>query len=73
MGPASARQRNAISIAFRWWADVGPFVAASETSIPPINLKKVIKFGPLLTQVSGSAHDITDNTLDGNYNNTMNV
>ena len=22
-GPSSARQRNAIEMAFRWWADVG--------------------------------------------------
>ena len=25
--PSSARQRNAILMAFRWWADDGPFIA----------------------------------------------
>ena len=27
VGPAFARQRNAISMAFRWWADGGLFTA----------------------------------------------
>ena len=34
VGPSSARQRNAISMAFRWWADDGPFIAVFGSSIP---------------------------------------
>ena len=35
VGPSSARQRNAISIAFRWQTDDGPFIAVFGSSIPP--------------------------------------
>ena len=38
--PASARHRNAISMAFRWWADGGPFIAVFGYSIPPSTKKK---------------------------------
>ena len=34
VGPSSARQRNAISMAFRWRADDGPFIAVFGSSIP---------------------------------------
>ena len=54
VGLSSARQRNAILIAFRWWADDGTMKAVFESSI---NWKKnVIKFGPPLKKLSGSAH-----------------
>ena len=69
VGPASARHRNAISMAFRWRAVGCPFMAVFWILYPPINLKKqkkknkkkqkknVFKFGPPLTYHSGSAHD----------------
>ena len=40
--PSSARQRNTISMAFRWRADDGPFIAVYASSIPPHQLKKNI-------------------------------
>ena len=61
VGPSSARQRNAISMAFNWRADDGPIKAVFGSSIPH-QLKKqkknVIKFGPPLTKLSGSAHGL---------------
>ena len=32
-GPLSTRQQNAISMAFRWWADDGPFLVAFRSSL----------------------------------------
>ena len=40
VGPSSARQRNAISMAFRWRADDVPFKAEFGSSPPPPQLKK---------------------------------
>ena len=54
-GPSSACQRSAIYMAFRWLANVGPFIAVFGSSIPSSTSKK-IKFGPPLTKFSGSAH-----------------
>ena len=34
VGPSLARQRNAISMAFPWWADDGPFIAVFGSYIP---------------------------------------
>ena len=61
VGPLSARQRNAISMAFRWQADYGPFLVAFRFS-PCLQLKKkqkknVVSVGPPLTKLSGSAHE----------------
>ena len=60
VGPSSVRQRNAISVAFRWRADDGPFKEVFGWSLYPlINLKgKNIKFEPPLTKLSGSAHGL---------------
>ena len=45
-------------MAFRWRADDGPFIVIFGFSIPS-TIKKinVIKFGPSLTKLSGSAHE----------------
>ena len=43
--------------AFRWRADDGPFIAVIWSLYPPSTKKKVIKFGPTLTKLSGSAHE----------------
>ena len=34
VGPSSARQQKAISMAFRWRADDGPFIVVFGSSIP---------------------------------------
>ena len=62
-GPLSARQRNAISMAFHWRADDGPFIAVLGSSLPSSTKKGGIKFGPPLTKLSGSAHEILHYTL----------
>ena len=50
-GPLSARQRNAVSLAGRWWP------AYSGICLDfPSTLKKIVKVGPPLTKVLGSAH-----------------
>ena len=55
--PASARQWNAISMAFRWRVDDNPFIVIFGFSITSSTEKKnFIKFGPPLTKLSGSAH-----------------
>ena len=46
-----AKQRNAIKIEFRWPADSGIWNLPSL-----INYKKVVKVGPPLAKLSGSAH-----------------
>ena len=49
----SARQRNAISMAFRWW----PILSCILILSPFNKLKKnVVSVGPPLTKLSGSAH-----------------
>ena len=44
--PPSARQRNAILMAFRWWADDGRFIAVFGSFIPH-QLKKKSNLDPL--------------------------
>ena len=60
VGPSSARQRNAISMACCRQDYDGPFLAVFRSSIPSSTKekkrKKVIKFGPPLTKLSGSPH-----------------
>ena len=41
--PLSARQRNAISMAFHWRADDGPFLAVFGSSVPLSTKKKLNK------------------------------
>ena len=43
-------------MAFRWQTDGGPFIVIFGSSIPSSIIKKVIKSGPPLTKLSGSAH-----------------
>ena len=52
VGPSSARQRNAIS--FR--ADNDPLIVVFRSFLHSSTKKKVIKFGPPLIKLSGSAH-----------------
>ena len=52
VGPSSARQRNAISMAFDWWADDGPFIKVFGSSIPYLLKKNIIKFGSPLKKLS---------------------
>ena len=40
VGVSSACQRNAISMALRWWADDGPFIAVFGSCIPLSTKKK---------------------------------
>ena len=52
VGPPSTRQRNAFSMAFRWWADYGLLLVVIES-----NLKKTVsEYRPTLTKKSGSSH-----------------
>ena len=60
VGPPPAHQRNAISMAFCWWADADSLLVAFESSFP-LSAKKqtnknVVRFGPPLTKLIGSAH-----------------
>ena len=43
-------------MALPWWDDDGPFIAVFGSSILSSTKKNVIKFGPPLTNLSGSAH-----------------
>ena len=57
VGPSSARQQNAILMAFRWWADDGPLIVVFGSSLPSSSTKKsVVKVGPPLTKFYGSVH-----------------
>ena len=61
VGPSSARQRNAIPMAFRWHADGGLLLVLFEPSLLPSSTKKrkkknVVKGRPPLTKLTGSAH-----------------
>ena len=47
VGPSSARQRNGIKMAFRWWADDGPFKVIFGSSSTKNN---IIKVGPTQTK-----------------------
>ena len=55
--PPSARQRNAIQMAFRWRADDGPFIVVFGSFLPSLTKKNVVKVGPPLAKRSGSAHE----------------
>ena len=47
VGPSLTRQRNAIKMAFRWWAYDGPFIVVIGSSIPSsIKQKKLSKLTP---------------------------
>ena len=55
VGPSSARQRNAIRMAFCWRADVGPIlVVFGSTHQIKIN---IVKVGPPLKKLSRYAHE----------------
>ena len=59
VGPSSARQRNAILMAFHWRVDDGPLIVELGYSFPhqlKNKTKNVVKVGPPLTKLSGSAH-----------------
>ena len=61
VGPLSARQRNAIYMAFRWWADDGLLIALLGSYFPSSTKKKQEKShqsGPPLTKLSGSVHSL---------------
>ena len=45
-------------MAFRWWAVDGPLIGGI-CIIPPLIKKKVIRAGPCLTKLSGSAHVVS--------------
>ena len=55
VGPSSARQRNAIKMAFRWRVDDGPLIVAFGSSLPSLTNINVVKVRPPLTKLSGSA------------------
>ena len=64
VGPSSARQRNAILMSFRWRADDGPLIVYLDPPSPyqlennnKRKRKNVLKVGPPLTKLSGSAHN----------------
>ena len=57
VGPSSARQRNAILMAFRWRADDGPLILVFRSSHHSSTRKKK------LSKISGSAHEM-HNYLD---------
>ena len=66
VGPSSARQRNAILMAFCWRADNSPLIVVHVFgSSPTHQLKKQkqknVLVGPPLTKISGSAHDFNQN------------
>ena len=59
VGPLSARQRNAILMAFRYRADIGPLLTIFRSSFPPRKKEKkqnIDNVGPPLTKLFGSAH-----------------
>ena len=47
VGPSSARQQNAIKMAFRWRADDGPLIVAFGSSLPSLTKINVVKVRPL--------------------------
>ena len=56
VGPSSANQRNVIKMALRLRADNGPFIVVIWILTPLIKYKKLVRVGPPLTKLSGSAH-----------------
>ena len=57
VGPSSARQRNAILMAFHWRSDIGPLLVVFGSTLPSLIIK-LVKVGPPLTKLSGSAHAV---------------
>ena len=68
VGPSSAHQQNAISMAFHWpiYSGIGPFIVVLDdglfiavfgSAIPSSAKKNVINFPSPLTKLSGFAHD----------------
>ena len=57
VGPTSASQRNPIELVFCWQADDGPLIVLFGSFLPSSTKKKVVKVGPPLAKLSGSAHD----------------
>ena len=58
VGPLLARQRDAISMAFRWQADEDPFIAVYGSSVPSSTRKQMLSNMDSHRQnFSGSAHD----------------
>ena len=55
VGPSSIQQRTAITMAFRWRADDGPFIVIFGSSIPSSTKFLFIEFGPILLKLSGPA------------------
>ena len=47
IGPPSARQRNAIKMAFRWWADDGPLLVVFGSTLPASTKKSFRVYPPL--------------------------
>ena len=58
VGPSSVRRRNIIKMAFRWRVDDDPLLVVLGSFLPSSTKrkKKVVRVGPLLTEISGSAH-----------------
>ena len=63
VGPPSACQRNAISMAFRWRVDDGPFIAVFGSSIP-LSSKTSFQIWTPFNITFGSAH--VDNAISTN-------
>ena len=61
IGSSSARQRNAIQMAFRWWADDSLLIVVFGSYLHSSTKKNVVKVGPPLTKLFGSAHEISSN------------
>ena len=69
--PTSARQRNAIKMAFRCWTDDGPLIVVIGSFLPSSTQKNkkqkqkknVVKVGPPLAKLSGSAHDMPNSPV----------
>ena len=57
VGPSLVRQRNAISMAFRWRADVGPLMVVFGSSLPLSTKKKKKK---TLTKSDPILHNFLD-------------
>ena len=55
-GPPSACQQNAILMAFRWRADVGPLLTILGSSLPKKKQNKKKKHWQSWTKLSGSAY-----------------
>ena len=72
-GSSSARQRNAIKMAFRWRADGGPRIVLFGSTHPSSAKKSVVKVGPPLTKFSGSAHAPVTNMYVSSHGKTHQI